>query len=453
MANDPNLKQIAANYDKSMGDAYTNSIKWLDQMGAEGKEAAAKIGEGVGDGVTEGMKAAGEALIENGRVLMNSTIETMREAADVHSPSRKTIPIGEGIMDGVVVGMKNNSGKLSDSINASMNQAIRSMSGRSGQFRSVGSQMMVSFAGALTAGRPGVVNSLNSTMRLATNSSKNVLVNGMRAAGVQGTAALRTASNNGLKNWGGQTKSTVRTVVSATQSSLKSGMQRAGSEGAKGLQTGFKSGLPAAKATMLSSVQDAARSVQSNAYTKFYDSGKWAGQGLIDGMNSKKQSIINTAKSIGDAAARELNKSLRINSPSRVTRETGVGIGEGLEYGMMDKFSDVEKAARKMALAAVPDQSLIDTARAVPKLDIAESVDAREGFSIDYERLGGAVARAMGGQSIDSLVSEVKSFGDGVVTAISGMGVNMDGKKVGDMVTNRVDRNIGRKVRVRGEGL
>lgn len=453
MANDPNLAQIAANYDKSMGDAYSNSIKWLEQMGAEGKEAAAKIGEGVGEGVGEGMKEVGDALVANGKVLMNATIEAMREAADVHSPSRKTIPIGEGIMDGVVVGMDNNSDKLSTSINASMNKAISSMNGKTGQFRSVGSQMMTAFAGALTAGRPQVVNSLNGTMRQATSSSKNILVNGMRAAGVQGAAALRNASMSGLNTWKSQTISSVRATTNQVKSITVSGMREAGNQGAKGYQSGFNTGMAGASEKICASVKSAATSVSTSGYTNFYNAGKWAGQGLIDGLNSKKQSVIDTARAIGNAAARELNKSLDINSPSRVTRKTGVGIGEGLEYGMMDKFADVEKAARKMAMAAVPDQSLIDTARSVPKLDIAESVDMRDSRSIDYDRLGTAVARAMGGQSIDSLVSEVKSFGDGVVNAISGMGVSMDGKKVGNMVTNTVDKNIGRKVRVRGEGL
>lgn len=452
MANDPNLTDLATKYDESMGNVYTNSVKWLEQLGTEGKEAAKAIGEGVNQGVTEGQEATAQAIIENGRVSMDNLIETMREASGVHSPSTKTIPIGQGLMEGVKVGMEENSSMLTETISTVMNSAITGMSSTSGQWNGIGAMIMTSIASGITSNASSVTSSMQMLASLSVMMMSMTLTMGMGNAARSAMNAFNAAFSAGMATWRATAMAMVASACTSIGSTMYTGMSAAGKRGAQGILAGFKSGMSGAASSMSASVSSAAASVGTSAYSSMYSAGQSAGQGFLDGLTSKESSILNKADSIATKVANKIEKALDINSPSKVTRELGMFAGMGLWLGLDDEAEHVENAAARLAKAAIPDQSVINAATAAPKLDVADMSFNRE--AIDYDRLGVAVARAMGGnQSIGSLVNEVKTFGDGVVNAISNMGINMDGKKVGDVVSDRVDRNIGRKARVRGGGL
>lgn len=65
-----------------------------------------------------------------------------------------------------------------------------------------------------------------------------------------------------------------------------------------------------------------------------YESGKNIMNGLLNGINSKKEELINTAKSIASSISNTINKELDIHSPSRVTFETGKFVALGAAEGM-----------------------------------------------------------------------------------------------------------------------
>ena len=58
-------------------------------------------------------------------------------------------------------------------------------------------------------------------------------------------------------------------------------------------------------------------------------------------------------KSMVREACLAANQEAQINSPSKVTQKTGAGLGEGLVVGMDKERSEIEKAAQRMADAAM----------------------------------------------------------------------------------------------------
>lgn len=83
--------------------------------------------------------------------------------------------------------------------------------------------------------------------------------------------------------------------------------------------------------------------------------GKNAGQGLLNGLASMESSLIAKARSIANAVATEMRSALQIKSPSRVMMEIGEYTGMGLAIGMEESIAGINRGARMMANAAVPD--------------------------------------------------------------------------------------------------
>lgn len=76
--------------------------------------------------------------------------------------------------------------------------------------------------------------------------------------------------------------------------------------------------------------------------------------GLNAGMLMMLPTLLATATFIGLAIAAALSAALDINSPSRVTFQTGVFAGEGLNLGMQSEIQNIRATATAMGNAAVP---------------------------------------------------------------------------------------------------
>ena len=455
MANDPNLAALAEEYDSTMQTAYENSLGWLDQLAAEGKEKTAGIGQGLAEGTKEGYEEMCNGIIESAKNNMNDTISGMRDAAGVHSPSTKTIPIGEGIADGVRVGFEQSAPHLVSSINAVMMNVITQMGSSSGQWNGIGATLMQNLIAGVSS-QSGAFNGTLSTMFSgAVAMSTSTLTAGFTSAAQQSVARFRTTFTSGLNAWRVQTIALFTSAyvnVSAIGSSL---MATAGTTAATAYRTAFVAGMTIAIATMKAIVTTAAVGISVQGYLAFYSAGSNAGQGFIDGLEGKRSSILATAESIGDAAAKKIEEALEIKSPSRRTRRTGAFTGEGLRLGMLDKVKAIAAAGKTLADAA--SQSIMPTMSyaAEPSYGTYAPAYAAAG-TIDYEQLGAAVVNAMGetkAEENSSVVDKLNEIGVGIVGAISGMTVNMDGKTVGNITTDTVDKNIGRKAKVKGMGI
>ncbi|EJR82892.1 phage tail tape measure protein, TP901 family, core region [Bacillus cereus VD156] len=77
-------------------------------------------------------------------------------------------------------------------------------------------------------------------------------------------------------------------------------------------------------------------------------------KGLINGLGSMFSSVWGKMKELGNGIKDQIAGILGIHSPSRVMRDYGVYIGQGLVIGMDSMVGTIEKAAGRMADAATP---------------------------------------------------------------------------------------------------
>lgn len=73
---------------------------------------ATKVGNNIGDGLKNGIVNKEGYVQGEGRGLLSRLIDTMREAADSHSPSRKTNSLGQDIGQGLINGMEDKRGSI-----------------------------------------------------------------------------------------------------------------------------------------------------------------------------------------------------------------------------------------------------------------------------------------------------------------------------------------------------
>lgn len=82
-------------------------------------------------------------------------------------------------------------------------------------------------------------------------------------------------------------------------------------------------------------------------------------QGLADGMISMESTIKDVSKDIAFTIADTIAKVLEIRSPSRVLKEMGGFVGEGLRLGVLGQIGKLSKASQKMAEAIIPEVDTI----------------------------------------------------------------------------------------------
>lgn len=110
--------------------------------------------------------------------------------------------------------------------------------------------------------------------------------------------------------------------------------------------------------TAIAEIASAGVSKFNEAVPKFTEAGRNAGRGFNDGLASMRNDIVQTARSIAQAAANTINRELVIQSPSKRLFQSGEFAGEGFELGILDKLKDVEEASRKLANASLPNLDL-----------------------------------------------------------------------------------------------
>lgn len=99
-------------------------------------------------------------------------------------------------------------------------------------------------------------------------------------------------------------------------------------------------------------VEDMGNQVNSTANTlqnSSFNVGGNLSQGLINGLNSKSGAVWNAGYGIGQSAVSGMKRGADTHSPSKLSRQIGAFLGEGLILGMQDEETPVERAAESLA--------------------------------------------------------------------------------------------------------
>lgn len=131
--------------------------------------------------------------------------------------------------------------------------------------------------------------------------------------------------------------------------------QRVGSYLDQGLALGINNGKGSVK-TALALLFNAMNimGMAAQKRNEAINAGAMIASGLASGIASGRSSVINAATSMAQAAADSAKATLKINSPSKVFEDIGLGTGEGMVKGIAESLAPIANAMSGMVNAAVP---------------------------------------------------------------------------------------------------
>ncbi len=134
---------------------------------------------------------------------------------------------------------------------------------------------------------------------------------------------------------------------------LRDGFKQTGIDWNGALAEGIKNGGKDQFFTAWQGVKDSSDSALKGFSFDSMFAGAAAGQGLADGISSKKDVVGKAAKGIADEAVSKIKSTMKIQSPSRVTRSLGAFAGDGYALGLSDRTRAVQDSASRLAAASL----------------------------------------------------------------------------------------------------
>lgn len=168
-------------------------------------------------------------------------------------------------------------------------------------------------------------------------------------------ASMITGLTTGMRSKLSVVTSTVTTILTNINNTITGKMatfQQAGANLIAHLANGITSRRYSVTSSISSMLSSATATIRGY-YNSFYSAGYYVSSGLAYGISSNIASARAAAQQLADAAEVAVRAKLKINSPSKVFREIGSGIPEGLVQGMQMFGGQIKSAASSMANTAV----------------------------------------------------------------------------------------------------
>lgn len=191
------------------------------------------------------------------------------------------------------------------------------------------------------------------------------------------------------------------------------------------------------QAALMSRLPNRLTSPFNNFTSRLSSIGSNAMGGMLSGLNSRAGAVLSRARSIANSVASTMRNALKIKSPSRITMGIGSDTTEGLVIGLDSKVNEVAEVARRMAAAATPEDIRLG------EFDYDYKAQSRRFNSID-----GAVNGSINVESKDEAL--IAAIGE-LRRDLTGLRVELDGRLVGDMVSDRVTQKQNTRKYVRNK--
>lgn len=287
--------------------------------------------------VIEGFAGLGTTLQENGKVIVDSFINVLR---DLGGYLPQIIEVGVTFVISLVQGITSQAGRL---IDAAVKMILTLAEGLASNINLIvesGVKILVKFVECIISNLGMVIQ-----------------------AGIDLVVALINGMADGLRNNGS-------TLVDALKNLLNSMIQfgllllseavgpflKAGLELIKGLIQGIKDKMSDAKNAVKNVVDNAVKGA-SNLGKKLYSAGADLIRGFVNGIKSKVSSVIDSVTGVVNGAINKAKKLLGIHSPSRVFMGIGDFTVQGFSKGIT---KNAGKATRAMSTMT---NDVIDTFR------------------------------------------------------------------------------------------
>jgi len=161
---------------------------------------------------------------------------------------------------------------------------------------------------------------------------------------------------------------------------------------------------------------DAAKKFGQDSADKMFDAGKQAANGFLAGLKAQQKDIEALMISIAKGLTTAIKQALKIKSPSRVFKEIGEFLGQGLINGIRSMTSPVASASERLAKTATNPFS-----EATVPLSTVRTAGTLGGASVAEAAASADSARTSGGVSSDGVTINnnfvINEVGDGLNTA------------------------------------
>ena len=178
------------------------------------------------------------------------------------------------------------------------------------------------------------------------------------------------------------------------------------------------------------------------------EAGKYMAEGFAAGINAGRGSVAAAARQSAQAALSAFRAAAQIHSPSAAAKADALYVPEGWAGGIEEGKEQVEEAAADTADATLDGFKDV----LLPDLDLGWAVDQirQASYSMDAELAQNAMESTMEtvarstpeSQETGSSDFDYDRLGEVVASAINGMDVRLDGKKVGKVMTSRINAGL-----------
>ena len=258
---------------------------------------------------------------------------------------------GKNILAGLVEGMVDSKGEAINTSEMTAHEIIDAAKGILGinspstVFAEIGRNIMAGLSQGITSSLPAVVGVIFSTITSLVGAVRNFDLSNLSSSAKEMSNQVITAF------------STMRTAVVVTLLLMK--VQAIVSMTAMSVSmiaifNKIKTSVVSAMQSMSSQVVNIIIQMKSSIMSvDLYSAGQHIMQGLEDGMLSKKESLINTAKSMANVIKSTTESAMDINSPSKVMYKIGEFVGLGKVNGMESTIPKIKQTAQNMSEATV----------------------------------------------------------------------------------------------------
>ena len=212
---------------------------------------------------------------------------------------------------------------------------------------------------------------------------------------------------------------------------LKDIAEDAGEETVNAFDSGLEKNEPKV-ASEAEDVKDIVIDELSDLKKEATSTGENAASGLASGLENNENKVLSKARSLANKVMKTLNGSLKVKSPSRLTRETGMYLDEGLALGIDDYtkvvtkstaaltdtvFNSVSDPISRISTSFADNADLTPTITPVIDMSNVDSSARRIGsmFSDNYSislsdrSVSGSIARTINVQNSSSNLSQAVS--------------------------------------------
>lgn len=178
------------------------------------------------------------------------------------------------------------------------------------------------------------------------------------------------------------------------------------------------------------------------------NAGRYLAEGFASGIYAGQGSVERAARQSAYAALAAFRAAAQIHSPSAAAKEDAIFVPEGWAGGIEAGREQVEEAAADTANATLDGFKEV----LLPELDLSWAVDQirQASYTMDREmaqsatesKIESVVRSASEPQETNYRDFDYEKMGDAVASAMEGMDVRMDGKRVGRVLTSHVNAEM-----------